>query len=124
MTCRFIDSLDEPGDVGMAGDAVCSTGVLGAGVFPGGGIVDGFTGVDVSSVALLPFFFTLNRSRLGSKTIRPRITLNLPASVSKIIAYVPFDIGSSSSDNGHAILVLSSSSSSSSRDLTVLTVGL
>lgn len=78
MTNRLIDSFDEPGDGGIAGDAFNFTGVLGAGVFSGGGIVDGFTGVDISSVAcdFLALFFTLNKSRLGSKTIRPRITLN------------------------------------------------
>src|SRR5277367_5367319 len=86
MTCCLIDSLDGPGDGGITGDAVCLTGVLWAGVF-GGGIVDSFTGGDVSSVAcdFFAFFFTLNRLRLGSRTIRPRITLNLPASSSKII---------------------------------------
>jgi|SRR5579859_5142941 len=71
MTCRLIYSLDAPGDGGTVGDAVCFPGVLGvlcAGGFSGGGIVDGVTGIDVSSGALLAFFFTLNRSRLGSKT--------------------------------------------------------
>ena len=58
-----------------------------AGVFFGGGIVDCFTGVDISSAAcdFFAFHFTLNRSRSGSRTIRPRITFNLPASSSKII---------------------------------------
>jgi hypothetical protein len=51
MTSRLMDSLDGPGDVGIAGDAVCLTGVLWAGIFSGGGIVDGFTGVDVSGTA-------------------------------------------------------------------------
>src|SRR5277367_730973 len=96
VTSRLMESLDWPGDGGIAGDDGGWTGVLWAGVFLGGGIVDdGVTGVvDISSAELLAFLLlTWHRSRLGSKTIRPRITLNLvPASVSNIIQYVPFDI--------------------------------
>ena len=35
MTSRLIDSLDEPGDGEIVGDAVYLTGVLGVGVFSG-----------------------------------------------------------------------------------------
>src|SRR5271154_5936577 len=77
ITCILTDSLDGPGDGGTAGDAGGFGGVLAVGVLPGGGMSDDFAGVDGSSVALFVFFLTLNKSRFGSKTMRPKITLNL-----------------------------------------------
>jgi hypothetical protein len=56
MTSRLKESLDVLGDGGTV-DSVCLTGVLWARVFSGGGIVDDFTGVDISSAACDFFAF-------------------------------------------------------------------